>query len=103
MVIDIPVPNITYTTTYIKFGSAPTSVSDYDACASAGSGLSGATSYSNQTSVWVWGNGFKGQIIINNDMYLGGISWSAAVEIQLTGNYNIALGYGNGGSGGTTN
>ena len=48
----------TFTSTYIKFGSAPISVDDYDAYAvNGGASVVGLTTFSNQTVVYVWGDG----------------------------------------------
>ena len=94
----------TYTNTYIKFGSPPNSDNNYDAFILSGtSNIVGATSYTNQTVVYVWGSSrYAGQIKINDVEYIGGFSYSQAVEIQLSGNYTIYLGHGNYHSAGAT-
>lgn len=86
----------TYTTTYIKFGSAPSGPSDYDAYANYPNGIVGDTTYTNQTIVYVWGtSGYAGQIKINGTFYMGGWAYNSAISFNLTGNYDIELVMGN--------
>lgn len=82
--------------TYIKFGSAPTSASDYDSYTAvsgldgaSSTGISGDTTYSNETKVYVWGS--NSAVTINGVTTNGGNSYSNAVEVTLIGNYDITL------------
>lgn len=91
--------------TYIKFDSAPTSYSDYDFyCTSGGyifdrNGLVAVSpTYTNKTKVYVWTNSSDGGIIINSvttevSVFGSGNGYSNAVEVALTGNYDIAMIY----------
>lgn len=82
-------------TTYIKFDTAPTDANDYDSYVDGSGKLTGLTSYSNKTKVYVWGtyHGTPGTIIINNVSTSGGLDYVNAVEVTLTGNYDIELEY----------
>ena len=78
-------------TTTLKFDTAPTSASDYDTYIYA-STMTGATSYSGKTKVYVWGN--RMEVKINNVVVVSGTyTYSNAVEVNLTGNYNIEVAY----------
>ena len=86
--------------TYIKFDTAPTSANDYDAYVDSSGNLTGLTSYSNKTKVYVWGYG-SAVSINNNTATNGGEDYSSAVEITLTGNYDIELIYASPSGGGS--
>ena len=78
--------------TYIKFDTAPTSASDYDSLVDMFGTLTGLTSYSDKTKVYVWGT--NSRIVINNNSSVGGTkTYDNAVEAALTGNYDIVLQY----------
>ena len=82
--------------TNIKFGSAPSSNNDYDSSVSSSGTITGDTTYSNETKVYVWGNG---GIIINGvtTSVNTGVTYDNAEEVTLTGDYNIVLLYNIGG------
>ena len=84
--------------TYIKFGSAPTSANDYDSSVNSTGTITGDTTYSNETKVYVWGNS---GVIINGvtTSVDTGVTYDNAVEVILTGDYNIVLLYSSGGGG----
>jgi len=78
--------------TYIKFDTAPSSDNDYDAYVNSTGTLTGLTSYSNKTKVYVWSTTTRpGRITINNVETTGGVGYANAVEVTLSGNYDIAL------------
>lgn len=79
--------------TYIKFGSAPTSASDYNARSYSSGRFEGDTSYTNQTKAYIWsGSDSLGGAIINDvTTRCNYTTYDNAVEITLTGNYEIKL------------
>lgn len=82
--------------TYIKFDTPPTSSNDWDAFVDIFGTPNGLTSYSNKTKIYVWGESSLSAVTINNVETTGGVGYSNAVEIALTGDYDIALKYQNG-------
>lgn len=78
-----------FASTYIKFGSMPTSNDDYDDYVTSGGYSQETNPYSNQTKVYVWGD--SSGIKINDVETAGGSSYDNAVEVTLTGNYDIYL------------
>lgn len=92
--------------TKIKFETAPTSDSDYDSAVDYNGNIIGLTSYSNKTKIYIWGSEEiltepvpNNQVTINNVTTTGGLSYDTAVELTLTGNYDIELAYGSAGGG----
>ena len=81
--------------TAIKFGSAPTSASDYDAYVTSSGVKGGLSSYSGQTEIYVWPYIARksSAVIINNVRTQGGLTYANAVKVTLTGNYDIDLCY----------
>lgn len=81
--------------TYIKFGSAPDSGSDYDAYVNNNGVLTGATTYTEQTKAYIWsGISYRGCVEINGTTTdCNNTTYSNAVEVTLTGNYDIKLLY----------
>jgi len=85
--------------TYIKFDSAPTSSSDYDFhCLFTGAifdsnGEVSSPTYINKTKVYVWSNnGRTGGVIINGfTTSVSSTTYQEAVEVTLTGNYDISM------------
>lgn len=84
--------------TYIKFDTPPSNYNDYDAFCSATGQLTGSTSYTNKTKIYIWGSGSG--ISINNVVVTdGGEDYSSVVEFTLTEDCDIYLNYwGSGGS-----
>lgn len=90
--------------TYIKFGSAPSSNSDYDAYVNTSGALAGATTYTNQTKAYIWSSLYSGGVRINETVTnCNYTSYSNAIEIILTSNYDIELLYQFSSSGGAGN
>lgn len=80
--------------TYIKFDTPPTSDNDCDAFVDKFGTPNGLTSYSNKTKVYVWSSTtYYSAVSINNVETTGGVGYANAVEVILTGNYDIALKY----------
>lgn len=77
--------------TYIKFDTTPSSDNDYDSYCDYTGNITGLTSYSNKTKVYVWGTLANSAVTINNVTTSGGLGYSNAVEVTLTGNYDISL------------
>jgi len=77
--------------TYIKFDTPPASNEDYDTFVEYAGTVTGLTSYSGKTKVYVWGT--NSAVTINNTVTNGGSDYSNAVEVTLTDNYDISLVY----------
>ena len=103
-------------TIYIKFGSTPTSDSDYNAMLSGTSGatVQGNTSYSGEEIAYIWASGSGGNVIYNNQtisldyqQQAGGVTISvfytrsSPYTLTLTTNGDITMQtfYGGGGGG----
>lgn len=85
---------------YIKFGSAPSSSSDYDAMLDARNGatIQGITSFSTQGIVYVWTTDGAGTMATPNIIYNGqtfstsaGTIYSNPLVIELTANGDITM------------
>jgi len=95
--------------TYIKFDNAPTSSSDYDfhcnylGIYNSNNEVVSSPTYTNKTKVYVWSNnGGTGGVIINGvtTETTGNVdseTYQDAVEVTLTGNYDIEMIYRTGG------
>lgn len=83
--------------TAIKFDTAPSSNNDYDSYVDIDGIILGLTSYSNKTKLYIWSpNAVGSAITINGNLYsYQSVSYSSAVEIQLTGDYNITMHFAN--------
>ena len=93
--------------TKIKFDSAPTDDDDYDAYADTNGTLNGASSFTDEHKIYVWGSSESAGgsnralpsmvptncVMIGEDTWEGGISYDVAVEVTLSENGNIGLAF----------